>query len=330
MILNKCNLRCPYCFADEFTYVNNYQFMSFEDFRHAVDFSVYNNPTERIGIIGGEPTIHPEFERFMEYVVNNENVKNVTVFTNGIELLKYVKWLIPAKVRATINVNPPSVLGKETYDRTVNVIDVLVNEYNLQDKIVLGINMFGNDFEYGYIVDLLKKYRFKTVRTSLVVPNHNSDELDVKKHMIGIKPRMLEFYAELLKIGTVPTWDCNGMPKCYLSEKESSLLRELSTLARNLGVSTNLTENSSCSGPIDILPTLEAVRCFGLSDKQKVSITKFRSLSELREYFYKRFDIYAKALYAYGRCKDCVEHNASNCLGGCLVYKIDKIERSRE
>ena len=48
MILNKCNLRCPYCFADEFTRDKDYQYMTFDDFRHAVDFSVYKNKGERI------------------------------------------------------------------------------------------------------------------------------------------------------------------------------------------------------------------------------------------------------------------------------------------
>ena len=57
MINEICNLRCPYCFADEFVNKNPKE-MSMEDFDTALNFALSSGYDERIGLIGGEPTLH--------------------------------------------------------------------------------------------------------------------------------------------------------------------------------------------------------------------------------------------------------------------------------
>ncbi len=64
-ITNACNMRCSNCTR----FCGNHKkpfFMDFETFRRAVDsMDGFDGVT---GIIGGEPTLHPEFERFAEYM----------------------------------------------------------------------------------------------------------------------------------------------------------------------------------------------------------------------------------------------------------------------
>lgn len=55
-------------------------FMSFDVFKRAVDS--LENWSGMIGIIGGEPTLHPEFERFMDYL-RSKRVKKRVVASRG-------------------------------------------------------------------------------------------------------------------------------------------------------------------------------------------------------------------------------------------------------
>lgn len=54
--------------------------MSFEDFQKYVQHERKYLKTERIGLLGGEPTTHPEFEQFLEYSL--KNFATVSLFTN--------------------------------------------------------------------------------------------------------------------------------------------------------------------------------------------------------------------------------------------------------
>lgn len=64
-ITNACNMRCSNCTR----FCGNHEktfFMDFDTFKRAVDsLDGFDGVT---GIIGGEPTLHPEFERFAEYL----------------------------------------------------------------------------------------------------------------------------------------------------------------------------------------------------------------------------------------------------------------------
>lgn len=64
-ITNACNMRCSNCTR----FCGNHRtpfFMDFETFKRAVDsLEDFDGVT---GIIGGEPTLHPEFERFADYL----------------------------------------------------------------------------------------------------------------------------------------------------------------------------------------------------------------------------------------------------------------------
>ena len=64
MINEVCNQRCSYCFASEFVNKKRND-MSFTNFKKAVKFINTARSSNRIGIIGGEPLLHPEFDKFI-------------------------------------------------------------------------------------------------------------------------------------------------------------------------------------------------------------------------------------------------------------------------
>ena len=337
MITGVCNVKCPYCFADEF--VNNQGYLndknkhiSIENFERAVNF-ILTNPRERIGIIGGEPTLHPQFKEFIEKLIFDKRVSTFTLFTNGVDIEDYYRLLSNDKIRILINCNSPSDIGQNKYDMLVKNVDNLINNYYMKDRITLGINMYKPDFEYDYIIELLEKYNYRNVRTSITVLN-----AEARSSMSGIeyfnimKNSVFKFFSELERRGIVPSYDCNLMPNCIPNNEETEFLRRVMshvTLDKNSRRRTNLLGPSKCQPVIDILPDLNSVRCFGLSDQHKVHISKFRHIDQLRNYFYNYFDSFVYNISDSENCAICDQRKNMECNGGCLVYKLDKIESVR-
>ncbi len=104
-INNYCNLKCPYCFADGMIQESSKN-LSVDNYIKLLKYLIEDNDEHSIGIIGGEPTLHPNFKDIL--IESNHygavNDVNFTLFTNGIELEQYLSC-IGDKIRILINCN---------------------------------------------------------------------------------------------------------------------------------------------------------------------------------------------------------------------------------
>ena len=82
-ITSSCNLSCPMCYAISGP---GGQHLSFEECCRAIDRLVeVEGGAEVLQISGGEPTIHPEFRRILEYAVG-QDIDYIQINTNGVRL----------------------------------------------------------------------------------------------------------------------------------------------------------------------------------------------------------------------------------------------------
>ena len=65
-LTRKCNEMCTHCMVDA---TPDGPHMSLDIFKNALDFAVFNK-IKAISITGGEPTLHPEFFKFMRFMLN--------------------------------------------------------------------------------------------------------------------------------------------------------------------------------------------------------------------------------------------------------------------
>ena len=80
-ITSSCNLKCPMCFASSGP---GGRHLTFDEARRSIDRIVETEKRpEVIQLSGGEPTIHPEFERIFEYACD-QPVDYVMINTNGL------------------------------------------------------------------------------------------------------------------------------------------------------------------------------------------------------------------------------------------------------
>ena len=111
MLTYRCNLRCSYCFANEFVGKESTD-ISLENFLKAVSF-ITSSGEPRIGLIGGEPTVHPGFRVIMDLLIANPKVQYIEVFTNGLLIDRFIEQLVHPKVDVCINCNSPDMIREK-------------------------------------------------------------------------------------------------------------------------------------------------------------------------------------------------------------------------
>lgn len=323
MITKQCNLKCSYCFANEF--VNKQKdVMSFENFKRCLEFLSYN-PRERIGIIGGEPTMHPGLSKMLAAIIDSP-FQSACLFTNGILVDKFINELRNSRFQVLINLNSPDRIGSNNYDKILSNMDEMINRQYMREQVGIGINLYAPDMDYEYILDVLKKYRLSKVRVSVSIPNMDEGRevypLEYFHQMQGIVSR---FVDDVLNIGVAPNFDCNYLPKCLMAETDFIKYEKYDDI---LGRS-NIHMNPICTPSIDILPDLKVVRCFGLSGLYKVNLFDFRNTEELKRHFLAEVDALAYHIKPDDKCKDCQEYRSGLCSCGCYAYRMSKLKELR-
>lgn len=318
VITNRCNLHCPYCFASD-TYSGLKDDIAFGDFVKALSFLKSDGPNS-IGLIGGEPTLHPNFPALVESVIHDEDITSCTIFTNGTSIKQHEKLLVHPKMKLLINWNSPEQIGADTFNEIRDGVDELMFGYHMADRINIGLNLYSSDFDYKYAMDLLRRYDLHRVRISLTVPrsNHNMVEFFAAR-----KDDIFGFLQAMRSISVLPYFDCNAIPRCIWSEDEIAWIEEFLEECGN-PESNLLSDGTNCAPVIDIMPNLNAARCFGLSDQYQVPIVNFRKLSDLYRHFALVFDAVAPRIPGHDKCTSCYERMVGKCFSGCLKSRLEE------
>ena len=333
MMTDVCNLRCPYCFANEFVNKNKNE-ISEDAFDKAVEFIIGDGTHNTVGLIGGEPTVHSQFEHLMRKLIKDERIEGIMLYTNGILIDRFWDVICHPKIHLLINCNSPKDIGEKQYASLLKNLDTLFNQKMCGDRVTLGINMYSSNFDYDYMLDLLKRFEQRHVRFSITVPNMDENRnVDAHSYFKMMKPRMLDFFHDLLSAGIIPNFDCNKIPSCLMEENE---LREFDKylnnefIKNNVGKSNIVNSEVRCRPVIDIRQDLTAVRCFGLSETTKQKISDYAGIKELENYYIRTVDAYAYNTSYCKKCNECHLRSVMKCTGGCLAYKIKQINHVKE
>lgn len=325
MLTYRCNLKCPYCFANEFVNGSSTD-MTLENFNKVIGFLTKDGPT-RVGLIGGEPTLYGEFEKVLVSIIDNPLITEATIYTNGILLDTYMKLIVHPKFRLLINWNSQETIGEKQFSRIQNNVDALMFDYHMKDRMNLGINLYDSNMDYSYMKELLKRYSLHRVRISLTVPDFSAaEEVDALEYFSSHKAFLLEFFKTMDSISVLPYYDCNKPPYCIWTDEEKKWLE--SYVSKYPSRDSNLIgDKSFCYPVIDILPTLQAVRCFGMSDFIKVNIYDFANASDIASFFLNSVDACAYKLPADEKCKSCYQCLTRHCTAGCMGFKSAQISK---
>ena len=335
MVNETCNLRCPYCFAEEF--VNNApKEMTLEDFRKALEFVLSDNSDRQVGIIGGEPLLYTHIDKAMRIALSHPRSEYVMIYTNAVELDRLAPEILEAKkFRMLVNCNSPEDMGAKAFEKMRQNLQSFQRDHYGDGRFRLSVNIYKPDFDYSYVIPLVEEIGFDVIRLSISVPQKG----DLKgksplEYFREMKPVTIRFVGDMIRCGVITGFDCNFLPSCVFTEDERDGMmgaKEVFYSALSERYSETFwqrvifSELNNCTPVIDILPDLCAIRCFGLSEHTKLDIRNFRSIEELRDHYIRTVDIPACGLWTESDCAGCYDRECGACSGGCLEFKAKQL-----
>ena len=313
IITNYCNLKCPYCFASEMLNDPNKKNISESELKRILAW-LEKSPPPSIGLIGGEPTLHPDFANILS-IVNEYNQRTKTksiLFTNGVYIQDYLLD-ISNTMSLLINTNAPGVLNENASILFKNNLMLMkkmgwFNVINNHSKAVLGCNLCLDITDYSFFWEWVDLVEAKIVRVSVTAPTKQEYKEDKHKYYENMKDIYLNFINEANKRNIFVNQDCNQIQYCYFTQSEINSI-------------INATHNDfvkKCQPVIDISPDFQATSCFGIYDL--VECNQFDTLKDLSDYLY--IDKMVPKIKANneGKCQSCLKHKLYICQGGCLAF----------
>lgn len=254
-ITTYCNLKCPYCFAQQMFEEKNIKNISIEQFDKTLNWisSFVKKTHTRVGIIGGEPTLHPNFSIIMEHTSHfcYQHDTYGLLFTNGIYLNENTLKEIPDNMRILINYNDPKVLGQSNFILLQNNLNI-IQELNWfkHNKVILGINLCKEINDYSFFKDIMLKYNFEKFRLAVAFPGQN---IDMHQYYLSMKDKFLDMVNFANTYNFKINIDCR-IPIFYFNKEESDLIYQVCNKQSYL---------KDCSHPThEIMPDFMMTTCF--------------------------------------------------------------------
>ena len=313
MLNNYCNLDCHYCFTPHETSRVN---ISDENMREFVSF-LKRTGVRQFRVLGGEPLLHPEFEKYIGSANRDSFFESIVIFTNAIALTRRLsEAIVSSKTEFLINLNTPKLLGQDVFDATLRNIGHLKEVYiqrNLPIKIRLGLNIYEPDFDFEYIINASRQLEIYGIRFSITVPVTTGIPVTLEYYRQFI-PQIMNFLDACYTHQIFALIDCNNIPPCLYTDEQ---MRNLIALSNH-----NICNTQRCSMPLDVSPNLDVTRCFPFYEKYKTNITYFSDGHELMNYFAMNIDAAIYEIPTFEECVTCALFRDKKCQGGCLTYKF--------
>lgn len=335
MVTETCNLRCPYCFAEEFVNKAPTE-MTLHDFRTALDFALSDDSDRQVGIIGGEPLLYTHIEEAMGIAIGDPRTDIVMLYTNAVALDRLSPELLRSpKFRMLVNCNAPEDMGADAFERMYRNLFSFQKDHRGEGRFRLSVNIYKPDFDYSYVIPLVQALGFDVIRLSISVPQKGALHGKCPQaYLSDMKRVCMGFVCAMLRCGVITGFDCNFLPGCVLTaEERESMMAAKDVLYGALSGRYSqafwqramLCETQNCTPVIDILPSLQAIRCFGLSEYTKRAICDFSNIQALREHYINTVDRPAMRLWSSEKCKSCSDRECGVCSGGCLLFKAEAL-----
>lgn len=317
LLTYSCVRNCPYCFAsDEKNKSSKPKFLSWNNLVYIADLCSAAGE-RKIQLLGGEPTLHPDFLDMTIYLL--ERGFDITVFTSGILKNKALADISSALAntpanRLTFNCNlndpeqTPSPMAEQESVRSFLS--------QLGYRTTPGFNIYRTDFKLEFLFQTISEFgMFRMIRLGLTHPVPGSSNSYISPGEIpGVYSRLCSYvpYMERFKIRL--RFDC-GFPYCGLDKDQLSSLYPI----------VNGAFHFNCAPIIDIGPDMTVWSCFPLRNYQRRSIFDFDSLDQIKDHFRKLHDIIrVEEAGIYEECDGCVWREDKLCSGGCLGHGVKK------
>lgn len=192
-VTDRCNLRCRYCMPEEgIDFVPHGEILSYEELLRFVRLAV-SEGIKKVRLTGGEPLVRKDIVDFIKRLNSQNNLKDISITTNGVLLKKHAKSLKEAGINR-INIS----------------LDTLKKERFIQ---ITGRDHF-NEVKEGILE--AQKVGFNPIKINVVIIRGvNEDEVEEFAKLTLHSPLHVRF-IEFMPVGSNTNWK----PEDFVSEDE--------------------------------------------------------------------------------------------------------------
>lgn len=287
-------------------------FMPMESVRKVIAFLKKSNyPVFRA--IGGEPTIHPQFGEIVELALI-EGFR-IDLFSNATWKPEYNSLfdrISPNRLLFLLNIDHPDNYSRPLWTRIERNLGFLSGRRGVS----FSFNIFEQEPQYKYVLDLAEKYKVRAIRLSFSLPVIGIENacLPLEGYK-AMAPFVMRFVHECEEQGVSVQLD-NAVPPCIFDYAQAGelLLKGIFDLQRN----------SRCKPIVDIGPDLSTWYCFCLSKLFHRHLDDFENLEQARSYYRAAVRPYQQQIFPLDECEYCSYRHLWDCQGGCLTFSIEE------
>jgi hypothetical protein len=232
-----------------------------------------------------------------------------TIFSNGIirkkEDVLFLRNINDTICDILINTNFKDSYKRGDYGVLKDTLKILHN------KISLGFNIYKEDFEACFLIELINKYSLKrAIRLGIASPilGYDNEYIPFDKHRI-IAKKIVKFVSKCDKEDIRCDFDC-GFTLCSFTKSEFGELHYSGSPLRTY-----------CSNALDVSPDLTVWRCFATSALWNRNLADFKNINEIHQFFNAKVKAFQR-VGALEKCLRCKYLERNQCSGGCLVHTL--------
>lgn len=319
LLTQSCVRSCPYCFARRHMAESSPDdILSWENLIYIADFLQASG--ERVfRLLGGEPTLHPDFNAIVLYLLNRQFAVNV--FTSGVvsdsaldEMVELFGDVAPDRLSFICNLNDPEktrtpLAEQEAIRRFLRV---------LGERVVPGFNIYRADFCLEFLFQLINEFGLQRhIRIGIAHPIAGKKNLHIRVRQIDeVISRLFSYAPTFERLRVKPGLDC-GFPICRFTNDQ------LAWLYRHTGGKSEF----GCGPVVDIGPDMSIWPCFPLSSFHKRSLFEFNTLREIHDYYeHIHQSVRIEVGGLYDDCDLCTHREDRICVGGCLAHALARFQ----
>lgn len=302
-----CNQRCPYCFTADYLSGGGpgQHFLDSGDFDARLDF-LDRSGIDQVRLLGGEPTLHPQFPALVERA--RARGKTIVVFTNGMmpaESLACLESLPATACSVLVNVNDPADERQRTAIR------------RLGERAMVGFNIYRPDFRPEFLLPLIAETGCRpAIRLGLAHPTLSGENRYVYPHQyVAIGRKIVGFARRAGDAGVRVEFDC-GFVRCMFADQD---LETLAALGADVGW--------RCNPILDVGLDGRVIHCYPLSRLGSLPLAPQTDAPALRRAFESRTRPYRQA-GIFRECPTCPFKASGVCPGGCLAATIRRFRHT--
>ena len=306
-----CNEHCAYCFASDFlaSAAELPRFVLPGTFAAQLEF-LDRSGIDEARLLGGEPTLHPEFPQLVALAVARG--KRIKVFSSGLmpeEALACLETLPVEVCSVLVNANSGSRSARDSVALRRTTL------HRLGRRATLGFTIDRPDFEASHLLAAIVDCGCRrALRLGLGQPCMSASNRHVSpKQYRFIGDRIVRLAREAATHGIVVEFDCGFVP-CMFSTDDLDELRRLGADAE-----------WHCNPILDIDTAGRAMHCYPLSGLGSIALTAMSDAAALRRKFEARTAPYRTA-GVFAECSSCPFKESQLCPGGCLAAALQRFQ----